>query len=107
LCIYTQFHPQNSMGLILRGRISPRHWWHTPVILATQEAGIKRIEVRSQPEQIVHETLSWKTLHKNRTGGVALSSSPNTTKKKKKDTGTCYVVQAGLKLMFFHPQSTE
>jgi hypothetical protein len=34
------------------------HCWLTPVILATQEAEIRRITVRSQPRQIVHETLS-------------------------------------------------
>jgi hypothetical protein len=32
---------------------SPGRQWFTPVILATQEAEIRRIEVRSQPEQIV------------------------------------------------------
>jgi hypothetical protein len=26
-----------------------RHWWLTPVILTTQEAEIRRIEVQSQP----------------------------------------------------------
>jgi hypothetical protein len=31
-----------------------------PVILATQEAEIKRLAVQNQPEQIVHETLSQK-----------------------------------------------
>jgi hypothetical protein len=31
-----------------------------PVILATQEAEIRRIAVQSQPGQIVHETLSQK-----------------------------------------------
>jgi hypothetical protein len=31
-----------------------------PVILATQEAEIRRIGVQSQPRQIVHETLSQK-----------------------------------------------
>jgi hypothetical protein len=36
------------------------HRWLTPAILATQEAEIKRIEVRSQPGQIVHEILSQK-----------------------------------------------
>jgi hypothetical protein len=37
-----------------------RRWWLTPLILATQEAGIRRITVRSQPGQIVCETLSGK-----------------------------------------------
>jgi hypothetical protein len=37
-----------------------------PVILATQEAEIRRIVVQSQPEQIVHEALSQKTHHKKR-----------------------------------------
>jgi hypothetical protein len=57
-----------------------------PVILATQEAEIRRIAVPSQPRQTVHEALSQKTLYKK--GLVewlkmkALSSSPSTTKKK-------------------------
>jgi hypothetical protein len=51
-----------------------------PVILATQGAEIRRIAVGSQPRQIVHETLFQKTLHKNRAGGVVLSSSPSTKK---------------------------
>jgi hypothetical protein len=37
-----------------------RHWWVMPVILATQEADIRRILVQSQPRQIVLETLSQK-----------------------------------------------
>jgi hypothetical protein len=47
------------------------HWWLTPVILATQEAGIRRITVRSQPRQIVHEILSRKNPPLKRAGGVA------------------------------------
>jgi hypothetical protein len=37
-----------------------RHQWLSPIILATLEAEIRRIMVRSQARQIVHETLSWK-----------------------------------------------
>jgi hypothetical protein len=36
--------------------------WLTPIILATQEAEIRRITFRSQPGQIVCETLFRKTL---------------------------------------------
>jgi hypothetical protein len=45
------------------------------VILVTQEAEIRRITVQS-PRQIVQETLSQKTLHKNRAGGVAQVEGP-------------------------------
>jgi hypothetical protein len=40
--------------------------WITPVIVATQEAEIRRIVVGSQPGQIVHEIQSRKNQHKNR-----------------------------------------
>jgi hypothetical protein len=56
------------------------------VLLATQEAEIRRITVRGQPRQIVFETLSQKTHHKK--GLVewlkvwASSSNPSTTKNK-------------------------
>jgi hypothetical protein len=46
-----------------------------PVILATQEAEIRRIEVRSQPGQIVCETLSQKPFTK-RAVGVAQGECP-------------------------------
>jgi hypothetical protein len=45
--------------------------WLTPAILATQEAQIRRMEVRSQPGQIVYETLSGKNSSQKRAGGVA------------------------------------
>jgi hypothetical protein len=56
---------------VLAGR-----WWLTPVILATQKAEIRRITFQSKPGQIVHETLSRNTLHKNRGGGVAQGEGP-------------------------------
>jgi hypothetical protein len=40
-----------------------RCWWLTLVILATQEAEIRRIMGRSQHRQEVGKTLSQKTLH--------------------------------------------
>jgi hypothetical protein len=60
------------------------------VILATQEAEIRRIKVQSQPGQIVHKTLFRKTLHKNRAGSVAQGEGPELmpqyrVKKKKKE----------------------
>jgi hypothetical protein len=42
-----------------------------PIILATQEAEIRKIVVQSQPRQIVHETLSQKNPSQKRAGGVA------------------------------------
>jgi hypothetical protein len=45
--------------------------WLTSVILATQEAEIRRITVQNQPRKIVHETLSQKSSHKKGAGIVA------------------------------------
>jgi hypothetical protein len=43
-----------------------------PVILATQEAEIRRIEVQNQSRQLVHKPVLKKNHHKKRAGGVAL-----------------------------------
>jgi hypothetical protein len=48
----------------------------TPVILATQEADIRRISVWSQSRWIVHETLPWKKPSQKRVGGVAQGEGP-------------------------------
>jgi hypothetical protein len=45
-------------------RNAARFLWLTPIILATQEAEIRRIAVQIQPGQIVRETLPGKTHHK-------------------------------------------
>jgi hypothetical protein len=50
--------------------------WLTPVILTTQEAEIRRIMVRSQSGQTVHETLSRKKSISKKAGGVAQSIGP-------------------------------
>jgi hypothetical protein len=48
----------------------------TPVILATQEAKIRRITVQSQPRQVTPETLSQKYPTHKRAGGVAQRVGP-------------------------------
>jgi hypothetical protein len=48
-----------------------RHQWFMPVILATREAEIRKIILRSQPRQIVLLTLSQKCPTQKRAGGVA------------------------------------
>jgi hypothetical protein len=42
----------------IRKQYYARYRWLTPVILATQEAEIRRIEIQSQPREIVREILS-------------------------------------------------
>jgi hypothetical protein len=50
-----------------------RYWWLTPVILAIQEAGIRRISVLSQPRQIVLKTLSRKKKKSQKRAGSVFS----------------------------------
>jgi hypothetical protein len=44
----------------LKNTKEARRRWLTPVILATQEAEIRKILIEASPRQIVHETLSRK-----------------------------------------------
>jgi hypothetical protein len=56
--------------MFLNGNCLTRHQWLTPVILATQEAEIRRMAVQGQPGQIVQETLSRKNPSQNMAGGM-------------------------------------
>jgi predicted P-loop ATPase len=47
-----------------------------PVILATQEAEIRRITIQIHPRQVVHETLSQKNSSQKRAGGVTQGVDP-------------------------------
>jgi hypothetical protein len=76
--------PQSVFAEWAREVTRAGHWRLTPVILATQEAEIRRMVVRSQPGQIVCEILSQKTLHKCRAQGVGLEFKLQYYKKKKK-----------------------
>jgi hypothetical protein len=58
------------------GQNEARHWWLTPVILATQEAEIRRIRIQSQPRQIVCKTLSRKCTSQEKADGVAQGVGP-------------------------------
>jgi hypothetical protein len=61
---------------VIKKTSKARHRWLTSIILATQEAEIGRIEVQSQPEQTVCETLSRKNPSQKRAGGLAQDIGP-------------------------------
>jgi hypothetical protein len=66
---------KKSYFLFLKILLSTSQWL-TPVLLATQEAEIRRISVQSQPGQIVHETLSRKNTLQKKASGVAQVVGP-------------------------------
>jgi hypothetical protein len=57
-------------------KIASLCWWLRPIILATLEAEIRRIDVQSQTGQIVLRTFSQKTPHKNGAGRVTQGEGP-------------------------------
>jgi hypothetical protein len=56
--------------------MTARYQWLTPVILATEEAEIRRTVVQSHPRKTVHKTLSRKYPSQKRAGRVAQSEGP-------------------------------
>jgi hypothetical protein len=48
--------------------------WFTPVILAIQEAEIRKIICQSQASQIVHKTITWKKKPFSKLSGVVAQS---------------------------------
>jgi hypothetical protein len=92
----------------LKNLIHSWHQWLMPVILATQEAEIRRIVVWSQPGQIVLKTLSRKTLHKNRAGRVAKDEGPEfKAQQKQKQTKKPYSCMYFASWKFMHPCLTK
>jgi hypothetical protein len=72
---------------------SARHQWLIPVILATQEAETRRINVRSQQGQTVPQDPISKNPSKNRAGRVAQSEGPEFKPQyweKKKQNSLCF-----------------
>jgi predicted P-loop ATPase len=80
--------------------------WYSFVILATEEAEIRRIMIWSQPRQIVCETLSWKNPSQRRAGretqGVVPEFKIQYHKKKKKNrTYVSYFRTYAIKVVIF------
>jgi hypothetical protein len=62
--------------LLYKKKKKARHWWLTSVILAIQEAEIRRIMVRSQPIRTVLKTLPQKITNTKEAGGMAQGVGP-------------------------------
>jgi hypothetical protein len=58
-------------------RLVTQYQWLEPVILATQEAEIRKITVQSQLRQVVLETLSQKNPSQKRAGRIVGARLPN------------------------------
>jgi hypothetical protein len=53
-----------------------RHWWLSPVILATQEAEIRGSQFKASPGRQFTRPYLKKICHKKRAGGVAQGVGP-------------------------------
>jgi hypothetical protein len=56
--LFLSFFSLGMPSFLISVKISAGCWWLKPVILATQEADLRRITVQGQPGQVVFETLS-------------------------------------------------
>jgi hypothetical protein len=59
------------MSNSLNKNIYVRHWWLMPVILAIQEAEIRRVRFKASPGQIVHKNYFEINPSQNRASRVA------------------------------------
>jgi hypothetical protein len=68
-----KYRKKTSIVCIAKTEVKKPHTarcqWLTPIVLAIQEAEIRKITVRSQPGQTVRETLSQKTSSQQKRAG--------------------------------------
>jgi hypothetical protein len=73
-----------SVAVLLKAPPPARSWWLTHIILATQEAEVRRVVVQSQPRKIVYDILSQKYPMQNRgwwSGSSGITQYHQKTKK--------------------------